>query len=356
MERKGNLILHKPKTKKMAEVNQDLLDAQKMMFDPQHQQKELVVDDKLKDENLENIDDAIKDKAGEEDAGKKGEEGLENQENKNQDKPTKNWRDAYKDTDDYKDDLKKQDLAKYEAKMQELAELENDEAIKLVLEARKQGKNPLEFIKEIATADYDKYSPKDLFMVEINKYKDKLSPEQIEAEIEIFDNLSPLQQIRQTENIKNELIAQKKEQLSKFESKPQETPKEVLDNFNKFRGELDSILDKLEGKTLEGVKYTPTLLMRLDKALMDGKVSPKAYINPDGTFDAQEALRLTLSLKEFRGLSEKAKIEAAESKGKEEVLKQRSNVSNGTRTNSMPNSSDSDAELKAAQKEYFNKK
>jgi len=350
MECKGILFLHKPKTKKMPEVNQDLLDAQKMMFDPTHQQKEIEVDEELIDEGSEIIEDIVKKEQTEE------VENIEDKDEQKETKPTKNWREAYKETDDYKNDLKQQDLAKYEAKMQELASLENDEAIKLVLEARKQGKNPLEFIKEIASADYDKLSPKDLFMKELDKYKDKLTEEEIEAEVEAFDSLTPLQKIKQTENIKNELIAQKKEQLSKFESKPQETSKEVLDNFNKFKGELDSILDKLEGQTIKGVKYTPSLLMRLEKAIMEGKVSPKAYINPDGTFDAKEALEVALSLKDFRGLSKKAEIEAAESKGKEEVLKQRSNVSNGTRTTGMPKSSDSDAELKAAQKEYFNKK
>lgn len=338
----------------MSEVSEDLKEAQKMMFDPTHRQDAIESENKAEDLGAENIGEVINDEKAELGNAEDSDVSLEGQEKK-EEKSTKNWREAYKETDDYKSEVRQNDLASYEAKMKEWAEIENDEAIKMVLEARKQGKNPLEFIKEIASADYEKLSPKDLFMKDIEKFKDKLTEDQIEAEVEIFENMSPLQQIKATEGIKNELIAQKKEQLSKFESKPQETPKEVLDNFNKFKGELDSILDRLEGKVVRGVKYTPSLLRKLEVAIMDVKVSPKAYVNQDGTFDAQEALEVALSLKEFRGLSKKAEIEAAETKGKEEVLRDRSNVSKGVRTTGMPNSSDNNAELKAAQKEYLKK-
>jgi len=343
----------------MPETDNELMEAQKLMFNPNHEQEEISKEKEDDIEDLEDLDDkkSIKGKESEKEEEEEEESEVKEKEleNKKEKKEKKSWRDSYKETDDYKEEMKQKDLASYEAKMKELEEIENDEAYKIIKEARKQGKNPLEVMKDIATADYENLTPKDLFMKKLEKFKDRLSEDEIEDEIRAFENLTPLQKIESTESIKNELIAQRKEQLSKFESRSQDAPKEVVDNFNKFKGELDSILDRLEGKTYKGVKYTPSLLAKVEKAIMEGKVSPRAYVNPDGTFDAKEALEVAMSLKEFRSLVRQQELKDAETKGKESVLKDRSNVSKGVRTSGMPNAADDDADLKAAQKAMFNK-
>lgn len=348
----------------MPEVENDLLEAQKLMFNPSHEQKELSKGEEKGNDTAEEVIDDLKnlnktdEPKAEED--KETEEDLENLETLKDKKEEaksekKNWRESYKETDDYKNELRQKDLATYEAKMKELEEIENDEAYKIIKSARAQGKNPLEVIKEIATADYENLSPEDLFMKKLDKYKGKLTEDEIEQEKQVFKNLTPLQKIESTEGIKNELIAQKKEQLSKFESKSQQPSQELVENFDKFKGELDSILNRLEGKIYKGVKYTPSLLAKLESAIMNGKVSPKAYVNPDGTLDAAEALEVAMSLRDFRDLVKTQELKDAESKGRKSVLKERSNVSKGVRNSGMPNASDDDAELKAAQKQMFNK-
>lgn len=298
------------------------------------------------DDDLENLTEIVDDNKEVVDEENKKEEAK--------DEPKKNWRERYQESDEYKAEVRRKDLAVYEQKMKELEEIENDEAYKIIREARRQGKNPLEVIKEIANTDVDKLTPEQLFERKIEKYKSKLTPEQIEAEIENFAELSPLKQLEATESVRQELIAERKEQLAKFENKPAEIPQEVVQNFNKFKGELDSILSKLEGRTYKGVKYTPALLSKIEKAILeDGVISPKAYMNEKGEFDAMEALEVASSLKQFRSLIRKNEIEDAVSKGKEEVLRERSNVSKGVRDTGMPSSSDDTKEFLAAAKTLF---
>jgi hypothetical protein len=270
-------------------------------------------------------------------------------------KADKNWRDSYKETEEFKNELKKQDLASYEAKMKEIQEIENDEAYKIIKEARAKGVNPLDYIKELAENNVSKLTPKDLYMKKIDKYKDRLTEEQVEEALYKFESMTAIEQYEATEGIKAELEAAQKEKLSRFESKKEEVPQEVVDNIKKFEVELDSLFNKLNGKIYKGVKYTPTLIKKIENALLEGMVSPKAYIREDGTFDPVEALEAVQGLKSFRGLMKKNEIEIAASQAREEVLKDKSNVSKGVRTTGMPKSGDSQAELKLAQKQFFNK-
>jgi hypothetical protein len=270
-------------------------------------------------------------------------------------KADKNWRDSYKETDEFKNELKKQDLASYDAKMKEIQEIENDEAYKIIKEARAKGVNPLDYIKELAENNVSKLTPKDLYMKKIDKYKDRLTEEQVEEALYKFESMTAIEQYEATEGIKAELEAAQKEKLSRFESKKEEVPQEVVDNIKKFEVELDSLFNKLNGKIYKGVKYTPTLIKKIENALLEGMVSPKAYIREDGTFDPVEALEAVQGLKSFRGLMKKNEIEIAASQAREEVLKDKSNVSKGVRTTGMPKSGDSQAELKLAQKQFFNK-
>lgn len=314
------------------------------------------VEDTPTDEVIENLEDLGSGKAED----KKYEE-IENLEDdlevvkKETPKADKNWRDSYKETDDFKNELKKQDLASYDSKMKEIQEIENDEAYKIIKEARAKGVNPLDYIKELAENNVSKLTPKELYMKKIDKYKDRLTEDQVEEAIYKFESMTAIEQYEATEGIKAELEAAQKEKLSRFENKREEVPQEVVNNIKKFEVELDSLFNKLNGKIYKGVKYTPTLISKIEKALLDGMVSPKAYIREDGTFDPVEALEAVQGLKSFRGLMKKNEIEDAVSKAREDVLKDKSNVSKGVRTTGMPKSGDSQAELKLAQKQFFNK-
>jgi hypothetical protein len=312
------------------------------------------VENTLADEVIETLEDL-----GSEVNEDKKEEEIESlefeTEKKEISKADKNWRDSYKETDDFKNEVKKQDLASYDAKMKEIQEIENDEAYKIIKEARAKGVNPLDYIKELAENNVSKLTPKELYMKKIDKYKDRLSEDQVEEAIYKFESMTAIEQYEATEGIKSELEAAQKEKLSRFENKREEVPQEVVNNIKKFEVELDSLFNKLNGKIYKGVKYTPTLISKIEKALLDGMVSPKAYIREDGTFDPVEALEAVQGLKSFRGLMKKNEIEIAASQAREEVLKDKSNVSKGVRTTGMPKSGDSQAELKLAQKQFFNK-
>jgi hypothetical protein len=315
-------------------------------------------EEKVEDTPTDEVIETLEDLGSEVNEDKKEEEieSLEFEtEKKETPKADKNWRDSYKETDDFKNELKKQDLASYDSKMKEIQEIENDEAYKIIKEARAKGVNPLDYIKELAENNVSKLTPKELYMKKIDKYKDRLTEDQVEEAIYKFESMTAIEQYEATEGIKAELEAAQKEKLSRFESKKEEVPQEVVNNIKKFEVELDSLFNKLNGKIYKGVKYTPTLIKKIENALLDGMVSPKAYIREDGTFDPVEALEAVQGLKSFRGLMKKNEIEIAASQAREEVLKDKSNVSKGVRTTGMPKSGDSQAELKLAQKQFFNK-
>ncbi len=315
-------------------------------------------EEKVEDTPTDEVIETLEDLGSEVNEDKKEEEieSLEFEtEKKETPKADKNWRDSYKETDDFKNELKKQDLASYDSKMKEIQEIENDEAYKIIKEARAKGVNPLDYIKELAENNVSKLTPKELYMKKIDKYKDRLTEDQVEEAIYKFESMTAIEQYEATEGIKAELEAAQKEKLSRFESKKEEVPQEVVNNIKKFEVELDSLFNKLNGKIYKGVKYTPTLIKKIENTLLDGMVSPKAYIREDGTFDPVEALEAVQGLKSFRGLMKKNEIEIAASQAREEVLKDKSNVSKGVRTTGMPKSGDSQAELKLAQKQFFNK-
>ena len=113
---------------------------------------------------------------------------------------------------------------------------------------------------------------------------------------------------------------------------------------------------------METITYTKTYTDTLEHILFAAKfygyseeVNDPAHQREDGTFDPVEALEAVQGLKSFRGLMKKNEIEIAASQAREEVLKDKSNVSKGVRTTGMPKSGDSQAELKLAQKQFFNK-
>lgn len=283
-----------------------------------------------------------------------GKEDKEDKEDKGG-KLKKDWRKSYEDTEEYKNDLQRKSLLEYEAKIKELKEWEDDEGFKLLKIAKEKGISLIDAIKEISTEDVSQMTTKDLFMKKIERYKDKLTEEQIEDALYKFENMDALSQLEATEAIRQEIEADRKSKLDKFQSSKKEIFTEAQINIvKKFEEELDSLFNKLNGNVWRGVKYTPSLLRKIEKAIVDeGLISPVAYMREDGTFDPVEALEAVSGLKQFRNLMKKNEIDLAASKAVENVLRVKSNVSNGIRENGLPKETDKNASMKSAIKEFF---
>jgi hypothetical protein len=263
------------------------------------------------------------------------------------------WRREYESSDEYKEELRKKDNAQYEAKLKEIEEIEKDEVYQIIKQARAEGKNPIDVLKEFASADYEKMSPSDLYKIKIERYKGRLTEEQVQESLEKFENMTAIEQLEATESIREQLIKESKEKLSVFAPKQSEPDPQVVEAVNKFKNDFNSLLNKLSGKTYKGVDYTPALLRKIEKAVIeDGLIHPRAYMNEDGTFDAMEALEAATALKPFRALVKGKEIKQEVSKALEDVLKERSNVSKGIKSTGMPRSSDSDADFKEALRQF----
>ena len=262
----------------------------------------------------------------------------------------KHWRERYAETDDYKAKVKKQDESALMAKLKEIEEIEKDEAYQLIKTARAQGKNPIDVIKELAIDNVSALSPKDLFMKDLEKYKDSLTEEERAEEIEKFESKSKLEQIKATEGIKAELTKQREEALTPFKAQPKQEPKldpETQAKVNKFDADFDNRLNLLDGKTINGVKFTPAVLKKIEDTIANGHISPELFMDENGNFDADEAIDLAV-FKHYRvpyinGLKGESKSE-----GFKEALKQKHNVGSGkVRTTGMPDATDSKAKKKA---------
>lgn len=269
----------------------------------------------------------------------------------------KNWRERYAETPEYKEKLRKQDEAIYEAKLKKIEEIENNPVFQIVSKAIEQGIDPVEAMKKVAVDEISSLTPKDLFLKDLEKYKNSLTEEEIQEEIEKFESKSKLEQIKATEGIKSELTSAREAELAKFKTAKKEVTldAETQAKVNKFDSDFEERLNALDGKTINGVKFTPAVLKKIEDTIASGDINPKLFIDEKGNFDADEAIELAI-LKHYRSAYVNGLKGEYKSEGFKEALKQKHNVGSGkTKTSGMPDATDPKAQKKAEIAFIFNK-
>ena len=261
----------------------------------------------------------------------------------------KNWRERYQETDDFKAKLRKQDEAEYAAKLKKIETVENNPAFQIVAKALEEGKDPMEELRKVAVDNVSTLTPKDLFMKDLEKYKDSLTEDEYEEEVEKFENKSKLEQIKATEPIKAELTNAREAELAKFKPTVKEVKldPETQAKVNKFDADFDARLNALDGQTINGVKFTPAVLTKIEETIAKGHINPELFMDENGDFDAGEAIELAV-LKHYRQAYLNGLKGEYKSNGIKEALKQKHNVASGkAKSTGMPDSSSSAARKKA---------
>ena len=204
-----------------------------------------------------------------------------------------------------------------QAKVIEYDKLISDPEIKAFVEAKKAGKTLRSFVGELKGVDPESLSPEQLHEIKLKKYN--LTAEEHKEQVEKFEDLTKIEQVTATQAVKDELLKEQDERLSKFSTEATEASKkeDERNDFitNKAKTDLDNYIKDIEGKDFLGVKITPEIAEGL-KAFADKDFT---IYNPDGTFNVPYMVELGLFSK-YRKQLMTENIERATEKGKKEIL------------------------------------
>jgi len=233
-------------------------------------------------------------------------------------------------------------------RLKEIEELEKDEFVKLVLDAKKNGKDARAIISEMMDINPDKVSEEDLFYMTLDT---NMSDDEKQEEYESFQRLSQGFRDRVIEQQREKIRGAQSEKLKalmgsgqNFDAKPA---------FNEATVGLDAALEKLQGKEYKGIELTPQRLLELRKEAMKFF---GAFTNMENkTIDYNEALETAFARKALGTWSDDIK-KAGKNEGKIEAFKEIHNPNAMRSVSSAQNKGqkDSQAEIDAIYQRLMN--
>lgn len=260
----------------------------------------------------------------------------------------KGWRDRLKETPEFKEKQMKAQQEEMLAKMKELEEFEKSELYGIMQRAKKEGKNPLDLLKEVNQINVESMSEEELVKYEAQKHN--LTEDEIEEEFNAFQNKTPLEKRKYLNAIREQLKSDNEAIKKKFEpSAPAENklPEEILKKAEKAQKSLNDILDNLDGKEYVGVKFTPNRLSKVEETVQKlVNASVEDYLTDDGELDMIKAVEHAVIINFNSRVIADAEKRAYE-QGKMEMAKERHNPSKyGFASNRAPGMSKSDEEIR----------
>lgn len=200
------------------------------------------------------------------------------------------------------------------SRLKEIEELEKDEFVKLVLDAKKAGKDARAIISEMMDINPDKVSEEDLFYMTLDG---NMSDDEKQEEYESFQRLNA--------GFRDKVIEQQREKIRTAQSEKlkalmgSEQKLDVKSVFSDATVGLDAALEKLQGKEYKGIELTPQRLLELRKEAMKFF---GAFTNVESkTIDYNEALETAFARKALGTWSEDIK-KAGKNEGKIEAFKE----------------------------------
>ena len=212
-------------------------------------------------------------------------------------------------------------LTELETKEKEYNDIMNDELIKAIYYARKSGKDITDILTDIRGVDVDKLTPADLYKIELKGMQ--LSDEEVEAEMDTFNDLSPARQRKETNHIKLQLQKENKEKLSKYTTTNQVEADKIKQQTEIFikRAVEDKghLFEKIKDTNYFGVKMTPSRIEEINTMITKGLNN--GFYNEDGTYNVQFALEQSIwAIPELRKLIQETTYNKGVAKGREEIL------------------------------------
>ncbi len=202
-------------------------------------------------------------------------------------------------------------------------QLMKDPEIVSFLEAKKAGKNLRSFLKELKGVDPESLSTENLYKISLEAYK--LSDEKAEEYMDKFKEMGPVEQANATNAVKEKLLKEQNDRLSKFATestaeagKVSERDQQIID---KAKTDIDSLITDITGKTYMGVEVTAEMAEDVRKGLVDDFT----IYNADGTYNIPYMAELVFFTK-FRQKLMEDNVEAAVTAVKKEMLDENSRV------------------------------
>ena len=178
-----------------------------------------------------------------------------------------------------------EDIAPLKQKASEYEKILADPLTKAFLDFRKEGGQDLaEFSKKIGISDVGSLTPEQLYEQDL-KGMPELSEDEVADEMAKFQDLSKVEKLRLTKDIKSKLFAERDEKLKTFSvnvNKEAEAYKAFEQQaISKGVTELGDVLTKMEGKKYKGLTVTPEMANEIRQYVTQNTV---VKLNEDGSF------------------------------------------------------------------------
>jgi len=207
---------------------------------------------------------------------------------------------------------------------QEQTQIELDEDLKLLMEYKKSGKTLVDFVKEYNIVDYSSVDDKTILEMGLSQLEGFTGEELQDAQGEV-ETMTLFQKKKLVQEYRarfEEMNQEKLKQLSVVNTKQSEVQTQMLDRFNK---ELDNTVNSVKNQERYGLKITD----EMSKALKQFVAEEMSFQRPDGSVDVEALLDVAIWRKYGKDLV-RANVTRAKNEGREEILRQTTNPSQGT--------------------------
>lgn len=214
----------------------------------------------------------------------------------------------------------------YVSKAKEFDKLSSDPFFKSFLEFRKNGgENIKDFAKNLIGVDYDAMSPEEIYRKDIELLG--VTQEAIDEEMEMFDNLSPIEKLRKTNPIKNALKKQQEESIKPISMPVNENAQRRAQAAQTAIPELNDTVSDMVGKKYSALTITPEMGEEITKYVMS-RTHEKFDSNGDFIgYDIKESIDAAV-YKLYKNKMFKAIADASAARAKDEAYKERQRPNN----------------------------
>lgn len=250
--------------------------------------------------------------------------------------------------------------AEIEQKVKAFDTLTSDPFIESYIAEKRDGGSALTFLKKMSSSQPISVDGKtDREIYEINVTRFGLNKEEIEAEMEHFDSLSPYQKKQAVDNSKVDIEKYNNSLLDKF-GEVAKTGRAKAEQEQNRANEAIKTMENLT-KELEGMNYRGVVLdkERLDK-IKDHVVNVNAFKKPDGTYDIKEAIQYAIFKlygKDLEKVVKQGVIEKANKEKKEiidAITRPSKNISGANKGQKITDKEMTDAAAEHLKKRYQN--
>ncbi len=206
----------------------------------------------------------------------------------------------------------------YKEKATEYEAISSDPLTKAFIEWRKNGgEDPSDFIKKTGVVDIKSLTPEQL--LELDMKENKFTEEEIAEEMDRFKDLSAYEKRKQTKSIQDEFAKKRDEKLKTFTTNNEQVQKVVAEATKRGTQELDSVIQKMTGKSYKGLLIAPEMVDRIRQEVIQNPVNKFDEKGQFIGFDIQESIRRAVILN-FDEQRSKSLIEIGKTMGADKAL------------------------------------